>query len=150
VVSLPLMSVEEIVNALAYWVRAGCAWRLLPHDLPQWQTVYHYWRICRFEGRWEQILPCLRERDRVGGGRDPHAQCGHHRQQHGMNMQIPADPMGWLVWASPALPGDVIAARTVCLVDALASAGMKTFTDKGYQGAGGAIRTPFKGHRHCP
>ncbi|SPL88124.1 Mobile element protein [[Actinomadura] parvosata subsp. kistnae] len=35
---------REIVNALAYWVRAGCAWRLLLHDLPPWQTVYHYWR----------------------------------------------------------------------------------------------------------
>jgi len=29
---------REIVNALAYWLRAGCAWRLLPHDLPPWQT----------------------------------------------------------------------------------------------------------------
>jgi transposase len=26
---------REIVNALAYWVRAGCAWRLLPHNLPR-------------------------------------------------------------------------------------------------------------------
>ncbi|MGP3991617.1 transposase [Streptomyces sp. 3N207] len=33
---------REIINALAYWLRAGCAWRLLPHDLPPWQTVYHY------------------------------------------------------------------------------------------------------------
>ncbi|WP_442945902.1 transposase [Nonomuraea sp. LPB2021202275-12-8] len=24
---------REIVNALAYWVRAGCAWWLLPHDM---------------------------------------------------------------------------------------------------------------------
>ena len=27
---------------------------------------------------------------------------------------------------------------------------MKTFADKGYQGAGGSIRTPFKGHRLRP
>ncbi|MEV4172446.1 IS5 family transposase [Nonomuraea sp. NPDC049709] len=67
---------RESVNALAYWVRAGCAWRLLPHDLPPWQTVYHYWRIWRIEGRWEQILACLRERDRVGGGRDPTPSAG--------------------------------------------------------------------------
>jgi hypothetical protein len=26
---------------MAYWVRAGCAWRPLPHDLPPWQTVSH-------------------------------------------------------------------------------------------------------------
>ncbi|WP_353963672.1 transposase [Streptomyces phaeochromogenes] len=35
---------REILNALVYWLRAGCAWRLLPDDLPPWQTVYHYWR----------------------------------------------------------------------------------------------------------
>ncbi|WP_018501993.1 IS5 family transposase [Parafrankia discariae] len=62
---------REIVNALAYWIRAGCSWRLLPHDLPPWQTVYYYWRRWRIEGRWEQILARLRERDRTGGGRDP-------------------------------------------------------------------------------
>ncbi|MEX5637295.1 IS5 family transposase [Parafrankia sp. FMc2] len=61
---------REIVNALAYWIRAGCAWRLLPHDLPPWQTVYHYWCLWRVEGRWEQILAGLRERDRTSGGRD--------------------------------------------------------------------------------
>jgi putative transposase len=32
----------ELVNAMAYWVRAGWAWRLLPHDLPPWQTADHY------------------------------------------------------------------------------------------------------------
>lgn len=62
---------REIVNALAYWLRAGCAWRLLPHDLPPWQTVYHYWRVWRLEGRWEQILAALRERERVRLGREP-------------------------------------------------------------------------------
>jgi transposase len=62
---------REIVNALAYWLRAGCAWQLLPHDLPSWQTVYHYWRLWRLEGRWEQILAALRERERLRLGRDP-------------------------------------------------------------------------------
>ncbi len=62
---------REIVDALAYWLRAGCAWRLLPHDLPPWQTVYHYWRLWRLEGRWERILAVLRERERVRLGREP-------------------------------------------------------------------------------
>lgn len=55
--------------------------------------------------------------------------------------------------ASPALPGavhDVTAARTASLIEALTRVGVKTFTDKGYQGAGGTIRTPFKRHRHRP
>ncbi|WP_440065447.1 transposase family protein [Streptosporangium sp. OZ121] len=77
---------------------------------------------------------------------------GKHKQ-HGMNVQLPADPVGRPVWVSPALPGavhDVTATRTVGLTDALTRAGVKTFADKGYQGAGGTIRTPFKRHRHRP
>ncbi|WP_326824377.1 transposase [Streptosporangium sp. NBC_01756] len=27
---------REIVDALAYWLPTGRAWRLLPHDLPSW------------------------------------------------------------------------------------------------------------------
>jgi transposase len=46
---------REILNTLAYWLRAGCAGRLLPHDLPPWQTVYHYWRRRQQEGVWQRI-----------------------------------------------------------------------------------------------
>ncbi|WP_443065508.1 transposase [Streptomyces sp. NBC_00557] len=61
---------REIINALAYWPRAGCAWRLLPHDLPPWQTVYHYWRQWQQEGVRERMLTALRERERAQLGRD--------------------------------------------------------------------------------
>ncbi len=37
-----LHSPREIFNAILYLLRSGCAWRLLPHDLPPWKTVYHY------------------------------------------------------------------------------------------------------------
>jgi putative transposase len=30
---------REMVDAIFYLVRSGGAWRLLPHDLPPWQTV---------------------------------------------------------------------------------------------------------------
>jgi transposase len=62
---------RELVNAMLYWLRAGCAWRLLPHDFPPWQTVYHYWRLWRQQGRWEQILARLREQERLRQGRNP-------------------------------------------------------------------------------
>ena len=41
---------REILNAIFYVLRGGCAWRLLPHDfsLP-WQTAYHYFRAWRLE-----------------------------------------------------------------------------------------------------
>ncbi|MGI5182324.1 IS5 family transposase [Dactylosporangium sp. CA-152071] len=67
---------REIVNALAYWLRAGCAWRLLPHDFPPWQTVYWYWRTRQRQGRWEQILARLREGERTRLGRDPTPSAG--------------------------------------------------------------------------
>ena len=31
--------VREIVNAVFYLARSGCAWRMLPHDFPPWKTV---------------------------------------------------------------------------------------------------------------
>ena len=35
---------RELLNVMLDRLRAGCAWRLLPHDLPPWKTVYHYFR----------------------------------------------------------------------------------------------------------
>ena len=61
---------RELVNAMLYVLRSGEAWRLLPHDLPPWQTVYHYFRRWRLDGTWERITAALRERVRVRAGRD--------------------------------------------------------------------------------
>ncbi len=36
---------RELVNALRYILRSGGVWRLLPHEFPPWQTVYHYFTI---------------------------------------------------------------------------------------------------------
>jgi putative transposase len=55
------VEIREIVNAIFYVLRTGCAWRLLPHDLPTWQTVYGYFRRWRDSGLWEQLNDALRE-----------------------------------------------------------------------------------------
>ncbi|MEU7716344.1 transposase family protein [Micromonospora chalcea] len=78
--------------------------------------------------------------------------CGKHKR-HGVNVQVIADVVGRLVWASAALPGsthDLTAARTHGIIDALTSADVMTFADKGYQGARGSVRTPFKRRRFRP
>lgn len=31
---------REVFNALRYQIRAGLAWRMMPHDLPPWHVVY--------------------------------------------------------------------------------------------------------------
>ncbi len=69
-------SYREILNAIFYIIRAGCAWRLLPHDLPNWKTVYHYWRIWRLDGTWERLNAALRERERRRVGRKAHPSAG--------------------------------------------------------------------------
>ena len=38
---------REIVNAIRYVLRTGCSWRMLPHDLPPWRIVFHYFRGVR-------------------------------------------------------------------------------------------------------
>jgi putative transposase len=62
---------REICNAILYIVRGGCAWRLLPHDLPPWQTVYGYFRAWRRDGTWQRLHDRLRTAVRVAAGRQP-------------------------------------------------------------------------------
>jgi transposase len=39
---IPELPRREIVNGILYVLRSGCPWRLVPHDLPAWGTVYWY------------------------------------------------------------------------------------------------------------
>src|SRR5918998_806317 len=65
------VDVREVVNAIRYLLRAGCAWRLLPHDLPPWETVYAYFRRWQADGTWAAIAGALRRELRVARGRAP-------------------------------------------------------------------------------
>lgn len=67
---------RKLLNAIFYAVRSGCSWRLLPHEFPPWQTVYHYFRRWRLDGIWERIHTALRERLRIQAGRDPQPSAG--------------------------------------------------------------------------
>ena len=60
---------REIVEAILYLLRAGCAWRLLPHDFPSWGTVYYYFRRWEREGVWAKVQHALVMADRERGGR---------------------------------------------------------------------------------
>jgi len=53
-------TVREIVNAILYLARSGCAWRMLPHDFPPWKTVSYYFYTWRDRGLWEDIHSILR------------------------------------------------------------------------------------------
>ena len=64
-------ALREIINGIEYLIRVGGAWRSLPHDLPHWQSVYHYFRLWKRDGTWLRIHDHLHEEVRRQMGRNP-------------------------------------------------------------------------------
>jgi transposase len=62
---------REIVNAALYQARNGAVWRGLPHDVPRYHIVFHYFRCWQQHGTWERIHDRLRTRVRQRDGRTP-------------------------------------------------------------------------------
>jgi transposase len=62
---------REIVNALLYQARNGCVWRGLPHDLPPYRIVFHYFRAWQKDGTWDKIHDALRDKVRRAAGKAP-------------------------------------------------------------------------------
>ena len=77
---------REVVNGILYVLRGGIPWRLMPHDLPPWGTVWWYFRLVvlpsggtsvwwyfrkwRDDGTWERVEEALRARVREVAGRE--------------------------------------------------------------------------------
>ncbi len=53
---------RSILNGIFYVVKGGIPWRMLPKEYPPYQTVYHYFRVWRKGGFWEELNTKLRER----------------------------------------------------------------------------------------
>ncbi len=68
------VSRRDILDAILYVLRTGCAWRQMPHDFPHWRTVYGYYRAWIEDGTWERLNALFRTkvRERVGKGAEPH------------------------------------------------------------------------------
>ena len=60
---------RKVLEAIFYVVRSGCAWRLLPHDLPPWRLVYYYFACWRESGLWVQLNDQLRVAVRAKGAK---------------------------------------------------------------------------------
>ena len=65
------VDLREILNALFYRERSGCAWDRLPHDLPPAKTVYDYFNKWSADGTGERLNGILGRRGRQSEGRDP-------------------------------------------------------------------------------
>lgn len=70
-----LYQMREIINALRYLLRAGCVWRLLPHDFPHWRAVYQYFKAWKEDGTWIRIHDYLHAelRERMEREKQPSA-----------------------------------------------------------------------------
>jgi putative transposase len=64
------VDIWDILNAIFYVLCEGCRWRSLPHDFPNWQTVYTYFRNWRIDGTWVQMHDHLRQWVRVDEERE--------------------------------------------------------------------------------
>ncbi len=63
-------NMREVINGILYVLRSGCAWRLIPHDFPCWNTVYYYLWKFRRDGVWKAIHDTLRNSLRQQEGRE--------------------------------------------------------------------------------
>jgi transposase len=63
-------ALRAVFNGLRWLVRTGAAWRLMPHDLPPWWTVYQQMQRWLKAGVFEAMVHDLRVLLRVAAGRD--------------------------------------------------------------------------------
>lgn len=56
---------QEIINAILYRLKNGCTWKDLPHDFPDYKTVFHYFNEWKNEGVWDKMLDSLRTQNRT-------------------------------------------------------------------------------------
>ena len=49
---------RSIFDAIFYVLKGGIQWRMMPSELPPWQTVYYYYRKWRLNGCWEMLHTC--------------------------------------------------------------------------------------------
>ncbi len=63
------VNLREVVNGIFYILCSGCTWRMMPHDFPARMPVYHYFRLWRQVGVWQQMNQALPEKVRQQVGR---------------------------------------------------------------------------------
>jgi len=86
---------REVLNAIFYIVRSGCAWRLLPHDFLPWQTVYGYFAAWQKDLVWQRMNDELREAVREQDEHEAAASAGSMDSQSIKTMNADANGRGF-------------------------------------------------------
>lgn len=58
----------DILNGIAYVVKTGCQWAMLPKEFPHWESVYHHFRSLSERGWFDSFLKRLVEGRRAALG----------------------------------------------------------------------------------
>jgi transposase len=149
---------REVFNGLRWIVRTGAGWRMLPHDLPPWHTVYQQTRRWLAAGVFEALVHDLRELLRVAQGRQPQptaaifdsrtlqssiesgVRAGYdgHKRKRGSKVHLAVDTLGHLL-ALLVTPADAQdRAQVAALAEAVQAATGEhvevAFVDQGYTG----------------
>ena len=64
------LDMRQVVNAIFYVNRTGCAWEYLPHEYPNYNSVYYHYRKWCLDGTWQRIHRTLRQAQRKAQGRN--------------------------------------------------------------------------------
>mgnify|MGYP001817882679 CR=1 FL=1 len=160
---------REVFNALRYFVRAGCPWRMLPHDLPPWTVVYQQTQRWLKAGCFEAMAHVLRRLLRVLSDRNPEptgsvldgrtvqstpesgARAGYdgYKRKKGSKVHIAVDTLGHLLALKVTAANEQERAQVGELADAIQQATHESvkvsFVDQGYTGKEAASQAQKRG-----
>jgi transposase len=151
-------ALREVFNGLRWIVRTGAQWRLMPHDLPPWYTVYQQTQRWLRAGVFEDIVHDLRAVLRLAEGRDEApsavvvdgrtlqsspesgARAGYdgHKRRRGSKVHLAVDTLGHLlalrVTAASAQERAQVAALAARVQEVTGDTVEIAFVDQGYTG----------------
>jgi putative transposase len=70
------LDMRQAVNGMLYVLKTGCQWENLPHDFPNYQSVFYHYNKWTKDGTWERVNQTLVYAVRWHDGRCPHASAG--------------------------------------------------------------------------
>jgi transposase len=164
-------SLREVFNGLRWIIRTGAAWRLMPHDLPPWYTVYQQARRWLAAGVFEAIVQDLRRLLREIEDRAPDptaavldsrtlqsspesgARAGYdgHKKRKGSKVPLAVDTLGHLLALAVTPANEQDRAQVAALAQAVQQATGDhvevAFVDQGYTGAQAAEAAEAQGIR---
>jgi transposase len=164
-------SLREVFNGLRWIVRAGSSWRMIPHDLPPWYTVYQQTQRWVRAGCFEAIVDDLRMLLRLAEGRHPlpsaaifdsrtlqstpesGARAGYDgaKKRKGSKVHLAVDTLGHLLalHVTPANEQDRAQVETLAteVQEATGESVELAFVDQGYTGEAAAEAAAEQGIR---